>query len=251
VQDRIGRVNPVGQNLQDARPSDQNASRFNARLDPGKGIPAAVVPRSERNTLNDEFARLAAAVAALQSRQSTHDLMSPDVTYAIQNEPRKPSPAAGSDVASFQLERAARSAPTDNQGSAYPGAKAADQSATPASSPLFPMTKGRAEPLTAAVPRPAQWLTSARPEVRAVASSQSALQPRPSPMPRPAAATTTARRVIAAAPLPPTVHVSIGRIEIRAVSAASGGPKSSRSIQSSGPKLSLDDYLKSRNGARR
>jgi hypothetical protein len=70
-------------------------------------------------------------------------------------------------------------------------------------------------------------------------------------MPQPAAATTTARRVIAAAPLPPTVHVSIGRIEIRAVSAASGGLKSSRSTQASGPKLSLDDYLKSRNGAQR
>ena len=46
----------------------------------------------------------------------------------------------------------------------------------------------------------------------------------------------------------PAIHVSIGRIEIRATSAANAEPKSSKR---SGPKLSLEDYLKSGGGRSR
>ena len=41
----------------------------------------------------------------------------------------------------------------------------------------------------------------------------------------------------------PVIHVTIGRVEVRATTPAAGKPKSARSV---GPKLSLDDYLRSR-----
>lgn len=47
---------------------------------------------------------------------------------------------------------------------------------------------------------------------------------------------------------PTTVHVSIGRIEIRAVPTPA---KAARSTQPTAPRLSLDDYLKARDGGRR
>lgn len=47
---------------------------------------------------------------------------------------------------------------------------------------------------------------------------------------------------------PPPVHISIGRVEVRA---ASGAPERSRERKPGGPRLSLDDYLRGRNGGGR
>jgi hypothetical protein len=49
-------------------------------------------------------------------------------------------------------------------------------------------------------------------------------------------------------PSEPTIHVTIGRVEVRAVSAPP--TLSGRASRPSAPKLSLDDYLKSRGGVR-
>jgi hypothetical protein len=46
----------------------------------------------------------------------------------------------------------------------------------------------------------------------------------------------------------PTIHVTIGRIEIRATTGQAPAPRAARTA---GPKLDLDDYLKSRGGASR
>jgi hypothetical protein len=51
-----------------------------------------------------------------------------------------------------------------------------------------------------------------------------------------------------AAPTPAPVHISIGRVEIRAVQASADKP---RAIGPAAPRLSLDDYLQRRNGAAR
>jgi hypothetical protein len=52
------------------------------------------------------------------------------------------------------------------------------------------------------------------------------------------------------APAVPTVHVTIGRIEVRAIASSPSATRSPRSArpESRGPKLSLDDYLRKRNG---
>jgi len=46
---------------------------------------------------------------------------------------------------------------------------------------------------------------------------------------------------------PPSIHVTIGRVEVRAVMPSVAAPKPA---PPSGPKLSLEDYLKQRNGGR-
>lgn len=48
----------------------------------------------------------------------------------------------------------------------------------------------------------------------------------------------------------PTIHVSIGRVEVRAVSAPAAGVRP-RPASASTPAVSLDDYLRSRDGGRR
>jgi hypothetical protein len=50
-------------------------------------------------------------------------------------------------------------------------------------------------------------------------------------------------------PAPPTIHVSIGRIEVRAVTAPA--PQQQRPAAPAPPKLSLDEYLRAQNGAKR
>jgi hypothetical protein len=56
------------------------------------------------------------------------------------------------------------------------------------------------------------------------------------------------RQVLAPAALPsPTIHITIGRIDIRAVTPPALPPRS-RSATSTAPKLSLESYLQSRNG---
>lgn len=77
-----------------------------------------------------------------------------------------------------------------------------------------------------------------------------AVQPAPG-MPSVPSASRRENRAQASAPVqapPTTVHVSIGRIEIRATPAAA---KPARSQAAVGPRLSLDDYLKTRNGGGR
>ena len=66
---------------------------------------------------------------------------------------------------------------------------------------------------------------------------------RPAPAPRPLPAIVQRERSS-----PPTIHVTIGRIEVRTPS-ASAVP--SRAARPSGPKLDLDDYLKARSGGSR
>jgi hypothetical protein len=78
------------------------------------------------------------------------------------------------------------------------------------------------------------------------------------PIPRTPAAVTFARSQgrmserrdapMAAAPLPVPVQISIGRVEIRAVQA---GADRARGSAPAAPRLSLDDYLRGRNGAAR
>ena len=83
-----------------------------------------------------------------------------------------------------------------------------------------------------------------------------ALQQGPAPRTQPsvslarAQAMNAARREPApiAAPTPAPVHISIGRVEIRAVQASADKP---RAIGPAAPRLSLDDYLQRRNGAAR
>ena len=75
-----------------------------------------------------------------------------------------------------------------------------------------------------------------------------------SPAPRPAqsaAARAPAPRVAAAAPVaeasgPPPIHVTIGRIEVRAITPPAA--PAARRPERPTPHLSLDDYLRSRNG---
>src|ERR1017187_4208599 len=66
---------------------------------------------------------------------------------------------------------------------------------------------------------------------------------RPAPAPRPLPAIVQRER-----PSPPTIQVTIGRIEVRASSAPA---VASRAARPSGPKLDLDDYLKARSGGSR
>jgi hypothetical protein len=47
--------------------------------------------------------------------------------------------------------------------------------------------------------------------------------------------------------VPPTIQVRIGRIEVRAITAPPPPPSRSRSAAAA-PRLSLQDYLKARNG---
>ncbi|MCI0698652.1 hypothetical protein L0337_42475 [candidate division KSB1 bacterium] len=49
--------------------------------------------------------------------------------------------------------------------------------------------------------------------------------------------------------LAPTIRVNIGRIEVRAITQPSAQPRPKRTR--SGPALSLEDYLKQRNGRQR
>jgi hypothetical protein len=49
-------------------------------------------------------------------------------------------------------------------------------------------------------------------------------------------------------PPAPTIHVTIGRVEVRAIQSAAPGPKSAKPAP---PKLSLDDYLQKRDGGAR
>jgi hypothetical protein len=69
------------------------------------------------------------------------------------------------------------------------------------------------------------------------------------PSPRPAAASRSTRAALPreTAPLAPTIHVTIGRIEIRAVAAATRPP---RTPQPAAPRLSLEAYLRSRGTGR-
>ena len=84
----------------------------------------------------------------------------------------------------------------------------------------------------------------------AVIVPRGAVQSMPATPPGPSASRRENRATGSApTPVPPTtVHVSIGRIEIRATPTAS---KPARSQAPAGPRLSLDDYLKTRNGGGR
>lgn len=86
-------------------------------------------------------------------------------------------------------------------------------------------------------------------------NSGSLLNPRVSPasslrsFPAQQAIINTQEKVQLMAPKPPTIQVTIGRIEVRAV--AMPPPQAPRSRKKSQPSLSLDDYLKQRSGDQR
>jgi len=80
-------------------------------------------------------------------------------------------------------------------------------------------------------------------------ASRPSVQPMFPPLPRPQAAFKDQRQSAAPSPQPaPTIHVSIGRIEIRASTAANKGTPPA---QPTGLRLSLEAYLKARNGGGR
>jgi hypothetical protein len=62
-----------------------------------------------------------------------------------------------------------------------------------------------------------------------------------------AAAPSSEPREQLAANQPPAIHVTIGRVEVRAVMAPGPPPKAATPP---GPKISLEEYLKQRNGGR-
>ncbi len=64
---------------------------------------------------------------------------------------------------------------------------------------------------------------------------------------RSASAPTTANETLPEPPAPPVIHVTIGRVEVRATPT----PAAPRRAAHSTPTLSLEDYLRSRNGGRR
>jgi hypothetical protein len=68
------------------------------------------------------------------------------------------------------------------------------------------------------------------------------------PLPRPAYSTSRSQSVVSQETLPPapTIQISIGRIEVRAASLGPVPPD--RAARPKGPKLSLEDYLRSRSG---
>jgi hypothetical protein len=83
------------------------------------------------------------------------------------------------------------------------------------------------------------------PDVRAVTLARPATPPVVQPALRPAAIPPPVQPMPQRERSPePTIHVTIGRIEVRATQASSGP---SRPVRPNGPKLSLDDYLRSRN----
>ena len=65
------------------------------------------------------------------------------------------------------------------------------------------------------------------------------------PHPHPAISRPQHANAREAAPAPPTIHVTIGRIEVRATPAATPPPRDARRA---GPKLNLEDYLRTRGG---
>jgi hypothetical protein len=124
----------------------------------------------------------------------------------------------------------------------------------PAAQALSARPKVPVTPVVNAAAQPA-WLVTTASRGRAgatepVPTPKPALRPMPLPIPRPAPIMTHSRRAsaAAAAPAPAIVHVSIGRIEIRATPAPA---KSQRNASPAAPRLSLDDYLKARNGGNR
>lgn len=52
-------------------------------------------------------------------------------------------------------------------------------------------------------------------------------------------------------PAPPEIHIRIGRVEVRATTSAGPPPRSSPPERLSGPRLTLDEYLRQRNEGRR
>lgn len=64
---------------------------------------------------------------------------------------------------------------------------------------------------------------------------------------RSTSAPTTANETLPEPPAPPVIHVTIGRVEVRATPT----PAAPRRAAHSTPTLSLEDYLRSRNGGRR
>ncbi|HSI59007.1 MAG TPA: hypothetical protein VLA16_15715, partial [Ideonella sp.] len=81
--------------------------------------------------------------------------------------------------------------------------------------------------------------------------------PRPgvSPPQMPAVTTRTAPRApVSPPPMPapaPAVQVTIGRIEVRAAAAAPPAPRGRSAQAGAGPRLTLDAYLRGRNGSAR
>ena len=90
-----------------------------------------------------------------------------------------------------------------------------------------------------------------KPDTRRAAPTLPFLNPVVAPVPRaPIGRRARARASFAAAADPsptPTIHVTIGRVEVRAIMPAAPAPQPR--VPSSEPKLSLDDYLRSRNGS--
>jgi hypothetical protein len=131
-----------------------------------------------------------------------------------------------------------------------PEREAAPRSRRPPEPPAeAPMTHNRAEARAAPVAILTQPQPSAAPPVPA------ATPPRPAPLPT-VSPRNAARRQAATAPQPapratarelPPIEVTIGRIEVRAVTGASSA---SRGTSTAAPKLSLDQYLRDRGGQR-
>jgi hypothetical protein len=105
----------------------------------------------------------------------------------------------------------------------------------PAPSPAAPV---RNEPRTPAKPQ-------ASPQAKFTIASHAPPLPRPTVPPAVTPRATRQRDATRAPEPPPAIHVSIGRIEVRAAESPTAPPRRTRAFA---PKLSLDDYLASRTG---
>ena len=142
--------------------------------------------------------------------------------------------------------RTAEAAPAHDR----PLARPSPAAARPDNVPALHRPRAEVRPASASVAR------TAKHGELAAATPIGPLQRRTAPAPHAAVvlarvqANAVARRdaPFAAAPTPAPVQISIGRVEVRAVQAAPDPPRASGPAT---PRLSLDDYLRQRNGSAR
>ncbi len=211
-------------------------------------------PQPQRDLASEAAAPArAAATPALVERLVRHE------TSVLREAPR---PDASLRVSARSASPSLQAQPAAPSAAAAPPARATKADASPAYAVAPPPTKVGAAAAPAALPR-AEATLGKKPhedEAPGLRRARSAEAP-PVPHPRPAApllvpARAASRNVAPAvlrqnSALPPRalppVEVTIGRIEVRAVTAAPGAARA----QSAAPRLSLEQYLHDRNGGGR
>ena len=227
---------PPGDRLRPAR-AERRAAPVDALSEAAAPAPAARAPAApERSTgsLGEGEARLVAARAPAEAARARPTAAAPPAVRdtPVPVPPRKPvAEPLSREPAELQPKPAAarrRMAPVDRPKPPSPTASAG------------PAVPGLPAP-PFSTPRPI--LPEPRPGAGAAAEA-AGLLPRRADGPRPAAIGRPGR-----APAPPDVHITIGRVEIRAVAAAP--PARKPAPTATPPVESLADYLARRDGARR